>query len=101
VAPRRDWAGIWLQLVVQSVYLTYLNEAWMQACYALIERIEQLENEGREAVMCMGVLVARAGGHVKIEKSEVRAIENLWLRRRTSKAGKFVEFQLQPEEPED
>src|SRR5215510_11701238 len=85
-----DWAKLYLQATLQAPLVAY----YIQMLKAVTEQWEEVETEGREAMLWLSMMVQRRGGRVKLHRHEFEPIREKWLQKRVHDGGDTVEFRL-------
>jgi hypothetical protein len=90
-----DLAACFLRAVLAMHQNAFLVELVKQ----LVEQWEETEDEGKEAMLTVAMLVHRAGGRVRVSRRDYEAVKALWLQRRPSDEGDAIEYRVIDQPP--
>lgn len=100
-SKREDWAGIFLSAFLKGVLNDYTVRELVHFTGHVLDQLEEVETDGKEALMVLSILVHRAGGHIRITRAECEDLKEMWMRKRTTHDGNVIEYQLLDEEPRE
>lgn len=98
-SKREDWAGIFLGALLKGAMDHLMLHKVVAFTHGVLDHLDDVETQGKEACMALAVLIHRAGGRVKITRAECEHLKELWMQQRTHDDGDVLEYRLMKQPP--
>ena len=99
VSKREDLAGIFLSAFLKGVLNDHTLRELVQFTDHVLDHLEEVEQDGKEATLILALMIRRAGGTVTIHHAELEKLRECWMQKRSDPERNTVKYRVVDHKP--